>query len=85
MEIEPQDTAASDGIWAEHLPALRAFLAAGTQWRFIAMGEGRMRAVGLDYTGVEVALNRAGIETTPRIWRDMQAIEIAARTALNEG
>lgn len=85
VDIEAPDTAEADGVWAEHVPALRAFLVAATQWRFVPRGEGGLRAIGLDYAGVDAALRRSGIETTPRIWRDMQAIEIAARTALNEG
>jgi hypothetical protein len=52
-------------------PALQVFLAAGSQWRLGPAGG----FIGLDYQGVEVAIQRLGLEATPEAWRGMQVIE----------
>lgn len=78
-----------EGVWAEHVSAVEAFLAAATQWRTESRGggpytPGRMVFVGLDYSAVDVALRRAALELSPKNWSDLQIIELAAAAALNE-
>lgn len=65
------------------MPAVTAFLAVDTQWRWVSR-DGRSKATGLDYTACDAGLRRAGIETTPELWEELQIIELAARAALNE-
>lgn len=38
---------------------------------------------GLDYAGVRVGLDAAGIEVTPDLWADLRAVEIGAMAELN--
>ena len=71
------------GLWDVHQPALLAFLAVCTQWRVVA-GETGLIHTGLDYTAADAGLRRAGIETTPDLWADLQAIETGALAALRE-
>lgn len=66
------------------MPAVSAFLAVDTQWRWIARHDGASRATGLDYAACDAGMRRAGIETTPELWEELQIIELAARAALNE-
>lgn len=70
------------GIWPEHLPALRAFLAVADQWR-VLQGETKAVWLGLDYTAVHAGFNLAGLALTPAEWADVQTIEHGARAALN--
>lgn len=57
-----------------------AFLRINTQWRWVAPGDGTFRRVGLDYSGVRVGLEMAGIEMTAELWADLQLIEAGALT-----
>jgi len=72
------------GVWAEHLPAVEAFLSVQTQWRTRGGDLSPVVVLGLDYPAVDVGLRRAGIELSPRSWNDLQIIELAAVAALNE-
>ena len=72
-----------EGLWAEHQAAFLAFLAVSTQWRVVA-GETGLIRTGLDYAAADAGLRRAGIETTPDLWADLQAIETGALAALRE-
>ncbi|MEQ9014847.1 MAG: DUF1799 domain-containing protein [Marinovum algicola] len=72
-------------VWAEHVPAVEAFLVCQTQWRWVPRYGARDRAAGLDYAGCDVALRHAGIEVTPELWEQFRVIELAAKAALNEG
>lgn len=69
------------GLWPDHLPALRAFLAVADQWR-IVMGD-KAVWLGLDYTAVQAGFGLAGLTVTPAEWADVQLIEEGARAALN--
>ncbi|MEQ8340063.1 MAG: DUF1799 domain-containing protein [Marinovum algicola] len=80
-ELEPDVGA----VWAEHVPAVEAFLVCQTQWRWVPRYGARDRAAGLDYAGCDVALRHAGIEVTPELWEQFRVIELAAKAALNEG
>lgn len=67
------------------MPAVEAFLACQTQWRWVPRYGARDRATGLDYAGCDVALKMAGIKATQELWEQFQVIELAAKAALNEG
>ncbi|KXF92127.1 hypothetical protein AT574_03790 [Phaeobacter inhibens] len=71
-------------IWAEHEPAVRAFLVIQTQWRGFALPDGSTRWVGLDYAAASNGLALAGLKIDPKTWAKVQVIECAARAALNE-
>ncbi|AGH58014.1 hypothetical protein RHVG_00049 [Rhodovulum phage RS1] len=71
-------------IWAEHWPAVSAFLTISTQWRVAASGFGS-RYLGLDYSGVEAGLRLAGITLSPEQWDDLRSIEAGAMKELNSG
>lgn len=65
-------------VWPEHLPALRLYLDAQTQWR-----EGFSGATGLDYAGVEALLRLQGVRGPQRAERfaELQIMERAALQA----
>lgn len=72
----------AEGVWAENVAAVEAFLSVATQWR-VAVGQTGMVAVGLDYAGARAGLDLAGIALTPDLWSRVQAIELGAVAALN--
>ena len=72
-----------DGVWAENLDAVTAFFAVQTQWRTVAMADGRMITLGLDYQGVKAGLSLAGIEMTHSTWADLRVIEAGACAEMN--
>lgn len=74
---------ADDGIWAEHLPALEAWLAVSSQMRWVAIGLGGVRAAGLDYQGARAGFELAGIEMTAERWAEVRTIEAGAVAELN--
>jgi len=51
-----------------------------SQWRTLAMPDGKVRYLGLDYAGVRARLES---ELTPELWADIQIMENAAREAAN--
>lgn len=69
-----------NGIWEQHLPAFRAFLAACSQWR-VSAG----RYLGLDYASADIAWRRLGIECERDDFRHMQVIEAEAARLMNGG
>jgi hypothetical protein len=73
-----------DGLWPENVAAVEAFLAGATQWRRVALADGGMWTVGLDYGGVRVALDALCIPVTAELWGDLQLIESGALAALNK-
>ncbi|WP_375227499.1 DUF1799 domain-containing protein [Roseobacter sp. S98] len=71
------------GVWPENLPALEAYASVCTQWRLLALADGNVMAVGLDYPAVKAGLELAGIGVNTALWADLQMIEIGARAAMN--
>ena len=78
--LPDQDTT---GIWADHVPALLAFLRVTTQWRVVGGDGGGRRVIGLDYAGAKIAWDYAGTVMTPDLWAQVQMIERGARDAMN--
>jgi hypothetical protein len=75
-------------VWAQHVPAVIAFLTVSTQWRtalFGALGEIRTVYVGLDYAAAKAGLEAAGIEINPQLWGELRIMEAAAIAAMNGG
>lgn len=77
----PPVTKEPEGIFAEHLEALNAFLSVDTQWRTASSG----RFIGLDYSAVKAGLKMAKIKLSAREWADFRWIEAGAIAALNKG
>ena len=73
-----------EAVWAENAAAVSAFLASTTQWRCVALANGRIRTLGLDYAGVRAGLEMGGTEVTAQLWRDLRVVEIGAVAEMNE-
>lgn len=74
----------AEGLLPVNLPVVRAWLTAcETQWRTGSVGMGRLVWIGLDYAGVRVGLEAAGIAVTPGLWSGLRVMEQAAIAALN--
>lgn len=61
-------------------PAVRLFIALGTQWRWGPEG----RPVGLDYGAIRPAAELSGITPTPELFDDLRVMEAAALEAMGE-
>ena len=71
------------GVWPRHAKAMRAFLAAASQWRAI-LAAPRPVWIGLDYAAAAIAWGELDIELEPADFARFQVIEIGARDAQNE-
>ena len=74
-------TEPEDGVWPQNAPAVEAFLRVRTLFRAPGAFGG---PCGLDYGGVPNGLTLAGIEVTPELWAQIQAIEAGAIDAVME-
>jgi Phage related hypothetical protein (DUF1799) len=86
IELTEDDLLGGDdeAVWAINEPAVEAFLICSTQWRLVALSNGPVRTIGLDYAGARPALDMSGIDVTPELWADLQVIERGAIAARNE-
>jgi hypothetical protein len=66
-------------VWEENWPVLEMFLRCQTQWRTTMSG-----VLGLDYTAVAWVLKLYEVEDHRSMLEDLQVMEAAAMTALNE-
>jgi len=67
-------------ILRSNWPAVRLFWALGTQWR-----QGPLSGLsGLDYGAIEPTARLMGVTVTPELFRQLQILEGAALTALEE-
>lgn len=76
----------TEGLWADHLPAWKAWCAVSGQWRAVGIGTSEQAWVfwqGLDYGAVPAALQLAGLEMTPELWDEVRAIEEGAIKEMN--
>ncbi|MFD1914112.1 DUF1799 domain-containing protein [Halodurantibacterium flavum] len=72
-----------DGLWPDHVDAALAFLAISGQWRGLALADGSVRWIGLDYTAAQAGLALAGLTVTPELWSEIRLIEAGAVEELN--
>ncbi|MFN7003750.1 MAG: DUF1799 domain-containing protein [Roseinatronobacter sp.] len=72
-----------NAVWRENVRSVLAFLSVSSQWRY-ASGNAGAVAMGLDYAGVRAGLKGFGAKVTPKLWGDLQVMEIAALTAMLE-
>lgn len=72
-------TADTFEIWLENLESLSVFMGLLTQWTYGPRG-----VVGLNYAGVQASLTMSGVECTPRLFADIQAMETAALKKMRE-
>lgn len=70
-------------IWPENEAVFGAFLSVATQWRAVALADGKVHWLGLDYAAARAGLGAEGMDVTPELWRGLCVIERAARSALN--
>lgn len=73
-------------LWGMHFVAFRAFCAGDTQWRtrLSATDHGLVeRVMGLDYAGLQVALEHLEISLAPHQWSHLRVLERAAARAMN--
>lgn len=68
-------------VWAWQWPAVRAFFAASTQWRFATVGGGmagsRPVRTGIDYQAARAGWELLGVALTPDEFEDVRTMEIA--------
>lgn len=81
--LQGADAAAAKGfeVWPVNMAIVDAFCGVATQWRTLALTDGRVLWLGLDYTAVRA---RLGV-LTPRLWRGLGVMERAGADALNGG
>lgn len=78
-DLQAQQRAADFEVLPDCWPIVMAWLTVQTQWRVGATG----RAIGLDYSAVDVALRRYRIEDEDgEIFAGLQTMEYAALKAL---
>lgn len=75
-ELEPEG---DFEVWEENWPAMEMFLRCQTQWRTTMSG-----VLGLDYSAVAWILRLYEVEDQRSMLEDLQVMEAAAMTALNE-
>lgn len=67
-------------ILEANVPTLQLFLSVSTQWTLSATGH----VLGLNYSAVDVDINRSRVEVTPTMWAGLKAMEQAARHEMNK-
>ena len=70
-------------VWPENMPIVDAWLAIASQWRTVALADGRVHWIGLDYAAAKAGLELAAITVTGSLWAGVCAMERAASAALN--
>jgi Phage related hypothetical protein (DUF1799) len=74
-------------IWQDNKKSLQLFLLCCNQWRMHAVSAGLSQSLsfaGFDYVSCATLVQLLGQKFKPKHWRDLQLMEAAARTALNE-
>jgi len=62
-----------------------AFLSVAGQWRGVALPNGGLLWLGLDYTAAQAGLSLAGLAPSPETWAEVRLIEAGAKEELNRG
>lgn len=70
-------------VWPENWDAVRAFLAAETQWR-AAIGPAAMIWLGLDYAGLDTVLTRKFPAADAAMFDDLRRMEAEALAVFDE-
>tara|TARA_R110000868_G_scaffold408935_2_gene693318 strand:+ start:14666 stop:14950 length:285 start_codon:yes stop_codon:yes gene_type:complete len=73
-------------VWAVNWPVLEVFLSLATQWRTVpitTMKTVKITYLGLEYTSLAVTAAAYGLDLTPEVMRNVQAMEAAACRILN--
>ena len=70
-------------VWPENMPIVEAWLAIATQWRTVALADGRVLWLGLDYASVKVGLDAERHALSGQQWAGLRVMERSAGTALN--
>lgn len=65
------------------MPVIDAWLIISSQWRAIALGDGRVLWLGLDYGGVAAGLAAAGVALSAGQWTGVRLMESVASAVLN--
>ena len=65
------------------MPIVYAWLIVSSQWRVVAMADGRVLWLGLDYTGARSGLEMAGVSLSASQWAGVRLMESVASSALN--
>ena len=79
----PKGAQEDEGVWPQHVPAVRAFLTVAGQWRTVPHGLDGVRYLGLDYGAAKAGFDLSGLEVGPDLWAEVRVIEAAAAAALN--
>lgn len=82
-EVPGRRARTDDGLWPDHVEAMRAFLSVASQWREVVFPNGVRRWTGLDYAGVQAGLALAGLSVPPETWEEVRQIEAGAIEELN--
>lgn len=75
------ESGASFAVLPENWPAVKLFLACGTQWRTAGMAG---VVIGLDYSAVAVVASARRTKLTARLLDDLQVMEAAVVKALSD-
>lgn len=82
--IEAEDAAHNTfEVWPVNMPIVDAFLAVATQWRTVALVDGRVMWMGLDYTAVHAHLAAIAVVLNPGQLLRLGTMEREASDALN--
>lgn len=73
-----QQAPADHVVWHECWPALEAFSACATQWRYFPMGG----VQGLDYGSVHAVIQMRGVLDAGELFDDVRLIEMGALAAM---
>lgn len=70
-------------VWPQNMSIVTLFLAIATQWDTVALGDGRLHWLGLDYARARAGFALAGMTVDPDEWAGVQVMERAAAAAMN--
>lgn len=70
-------------MWPENMTVVDAWLVVCSQWRTIALADGRVLWHGLDYASAKVGLDAAALELSAQQWAALRLMERAAAAVLN--
>lgn len=73
----PEETEEEITLWPENVPAVRLFLALGTQWRGSGLG-----GAGLDYAAIPPTAAMMEIPMSPALFDKLQIMEATVRKEL---